>query len=139
MSFANSLRVTATLYDIGTRTALWSQVFDGGNDALGSQEEIPRQIYNSLAGFRGAIQRSEERIAWQRNSSSLNDYDYYLRGASLYFRSDLSDVLKARSIIQEGLNRHPDSVLLRLILAWTHLWVAMNEPNEDPGSDIDKA
>jgi tetratricopeptide (TPR) repeat protein len=135
----DSLRVTATLYDIGTRAALWSQVFDGGNDALGSQQEIPRRIYDSLAGIRGAIHRSEERIAWQRPSSSLNDYDYYLRGASLYFRYGLSDVLKARSILQEGLDRCPDSVLLRLMLAWTHLWVAMNEPNEDPGPDIDKA
>jgi TolB-like protein/DNA-binding winged helix-turn-helix (wHTH) protein len=135
----DSVRVTASLYDVGTRAALWSQVFDDGNDALASQEEIPRQIYDSLAGFRGAIQRSEERIAWQRPSSSLNDYDFYLRAASLYFRSDLSDVLKARSVLQEGLDRYPDSVLLRLTLAWTHLWVAMNEPNDDPGPDIDKA
>ncbi len=97
------------------------------------------ESYDSLAGFRGAVQRSEERIAWQRSSSNLNDYGYYLRGESLYSRSGLSDVLKARTILQQGLDRWPDSILLRLMLARTHLWVAMNEPNQDPGPDIDEA
>ena len=135
----DSLQVTATLYDVGTRAALWSQVFDGGNGASELQEDVPRQIYDSLAGFRGAIQRSEERTAWQKGNSSLNDYDYFLRGASLYFRSRSSDVLKARAILQQGLDRWPSSTLLRLMLGWTHLWVAMNEPGEDPGPNIDKA
>jgi adenylate cyclase len=135
----DSLRITTTLSDIGTRAVIWSQIFDGGDGALGSQEDVPRQIYDSLAGFRGAVQRSEEGIAWRKPSSSLSDYDYYLRGASLYFRSDVSDVLKARSVFQEGLDRFPDSALLRQMLAWTHLWVAMNEMSKDPGPDIDKA
>ena len=135
----DSLQVTASLDDVDTGAAVWSRVFGGGADALEPQEELPRRIYDSLAGFRGAVQRSEERIAWQRASSNLDDYDYYLRGVSLYSRSGLGDVLKARAILQQGLDRWPDSSLLRLMLAWTHLWVAMNEPNQDPARDIDEA
>lgn len=137
--FGDSLRVTATLYDTGTRSAVWAQIFDGNAAAPAPQKDIPQLIYDSLAGFHGAIQRSEERTAWQRPTSSLNDYDYYLRGASLYLRFDLNDVLTARAIFQQGLLHCPDSVLLRVMIAWTHLWVAMNEPGLDPSTEIDNA
>ncbi len=33
----------------------------------------------------------------------------------------------------------PNSALLRLRLAWTHLWMAMNQVNSDPGPDIEQA
>ena len=119
---------------------LWSQVFDtAGRDALAPTGDVPRRIYDSLAGFRGQIHRNEERVAWSRPNNSLDEYDYYLRGLSHYLRSTLPDVLRARAIYQDGLERYPASTLLRIKLAWTYLWMAMNLVNSDPRPDIDQA
>ena len=113
----DSLQVTASLDDVDPRrglvTGLWRR-----RGRAGTAGGTASPHYDSLAGFRGAVQRSEERIAWQRASSNLDDYDYYLRGVSLYSRSGLGDVLKARAILQQGLDRWPDSSLLRLMLAY---------------------
>jgi adenylate cyclase len=137
----NSLRVTVTLYDDSTRTVVWSQVFDSADvDPFGPQEDIARRIYDSLAGIRGQIRRNEERAAWGKPNIRLGEYDYYLRGQSVYLQSTLADVLNARTIYQEGLERYPASALLRVNLAWTYIWAVMNHqvnPNLRP--DIDQA
>jgi adenylate cyclase len=115
-------------------------VFDSvGGDARLPQEDIARRIYDSLAGFRGAIRVSEERVAWAKSKIRINEYDYYLRGQSLYLRSTLDDVLNARAIYQEGLEQHPVSVLLRINLSWTYLWTATNQVKSGPGPDIEQA
>ena len=134
----DSLRVTASLYDAGSHAALWSRVFDGRDDDP-ERDDVPRRIYDSLAGFHGAIEQSEERMAWQRSSADLNAYDYYLRGVSLYSRSAPGEIAEARAVLRQGLERWPESVLLRLMLARTHVWEAMNETSRDPGPDIDEA
>jgi tetratricopeptide (TPR) repeat protein len=136
----DSLRITAMLYDDSVRAVVWSQVFEWrGVNATGPDWDIARQIYDSLAGRRGHIRLSEERIAWAKPDVTLNEYDYYLRGQSLYLRSNFAEVLKARAIYQEGLERYPVSALLRLSLAWTYWWTAMNDVNADPRPDIDQA
>ena len=94
--------------------------------------DIARQIYDSLAGFRGQIRRSEEGIAGAKPEATLREYDYYLRGQSLFLRSNPADVLKARALYQEGLEHYPAFALLRVNLAWTYFWTAMNHVNADP-------
>ncbi len=137
---ADRLRVTATLFDGANRPGVWSHVFDSsGNDSVGLREDVSRFIYDSLAGLRGKIDVNEEQVAWRKSSVELSEYDYFLRGMSLYSRSTLPDILNARAVFQEGLGRYPDSALLRLRLAWTHLWMAMNQVNSDPGPDIEQA
>jgi len=134
----NLLRVTATLYDAADYEVVWSQVFDSKEgDAFDPHEDVARQIYDSLAGFRGAIRRGEERVAWGKSNFKLDEYDYYLRGHSFLLHSTLADVLKARAIYREGLDRYPASTLLRIELARTYLWMAMNQVGRDPRPDIE--
>jgi TolB-like protein/DNA-binding winged helix-turn-helix (wHTH) protein len=136
----NLLRVTATLYDAAPSEIVWSQVFDSTDGyAFGPHEDIARQIYDSLMGFRGAIRRSEERAAWGKSNFKLGEYDYYLRGRSFHLHSTLADVLKARATYREGLDRYPASALLRIELAWTYLWMAMNQVDRNPRPDIEQA
>jgi adenylate cyclase len=136
----DSLRVTVTLYDDSIRTVVWSQVFDPADvDPFGPQEDIARRIYDSLAGIRGQIRRNEERAAWGKPNIRLGEYDYYLRGQSVYLQSTLADVLNARTIYQEGLERYPASALLRINLAWTYIWAVTNQVNPNLRPDIDQA
>jgi TolB-like protein/DNA-binding winged helix-turn-helix (wHTH) protein len=136
----NLLRVTATLYDAADSDVVWSQVFDSTDgDEFGPHQDVARQIYDSLAGFRGAIRRSEERVAWGKSNFKLDEYDYYLRGHSFHLHSTLAGVLEARATYRQGLDRYPASALLRIELAWTYLWTAMNQVDRDPRPDIEQA
>jgi adenylate cyclase len=134
------LRVTAQLYDGETGAAIWGDQIDvAGADPLRLQEEIAGRIYDSVAGFRGSIRHGEERGAWAKSSMALGEYDYYLRGLQVYMRFTLDDALKARAIWREGLDRYPDSALLKIKLAWTHHYAVMNEASADPRADIEQA
>ena len=136
----NGLRVTAQLYDGASGTALWSERIDAaGTDPVAMQENIATRIYDSLAGLRGGMRQGEQRLAWSKDAPRLDEFDYYLRGLSLYLRFSVPDVLKARAIWQEGLERFPGSALLRIKLGFSHIWMVMNQASADPRDDIERA
>src|SRR3546814_4031731 len=54
------------------------------------------------------------------DASKLEEYDYYLRGHSIFFEFTPEALLKAREIFQEGLQKFPDSGLMRVKIGWTH-------------------
>jgi adenylate cyclase len=135
-----NLQVIATVADVVAGETIWSEVFGPiAPDGVEIPEDVPRRIYDAIAGFRGAVRRSEERLSWSRGRADTSEYGYYVRGQSRYLRSTLPDVLWARQIFQEGLERYPQSGLLRLELAWTHVWTAMARVDQHPGPDIDEA
>ncbi len=85
------------------------------------------------------MRQNEQRLAWSKAGPALGEYDYYLRGLSLYLRFSVPDVLRARAVWQEGLERFPASALLRIKLAWSHLYLVMNGASTDPRDDIARA
>jgi tetratricopeptide (TPR) repeat protein len=99
--------------------------------------------------LRGQIHQNEERIAWDTSDDRLGVYGYYLRGQSSYLRFTPEHVLKARGIYRNGLDRYPNSALLRIELARTYLWMAMNQqgewgtpaaqPGSGPNAEIEQA
>ena len=134
------LRVTAQLYDGETGAAIWSDQIDtAGTDPVRVQEDIADRIYHSVAGLDGSIRASEQRAAWQKSPMALDEYDYYLRGLLYHLRSTVKDSLKARAIWREGLDRYPESALLKIKLGFTHLFVVMNSASADPKGDIEQA
>jgi adenylate cyclase len=134
------LRVTAQLYDTATGAAIWSDLLDStGTNPLQLQENIANRIYDSVAGVHGAIRHDEEVGAWAKSPMAVDEYDYYLRGLSFYMRFSAEDSLKARAIWREGLDRYPDSVLLKIKLGFTHVYPVMNGISPDPRGDIEQA
>ena len=134
------LRVTAQLYDGETGAAIWSDQIDtAGFDPVRLQGSIANRIYESVAGINGSIRHGEEWVAWQKSPMALGEYDYYLRGLFYHMRYTPEDLLKARAIWREGLDRYPELALLRIKLGFTHLFVVMNGASGDPRGDIDQA
>ena len=134
------LRFTAQLYDSTTGRAVWADRFDSaGVNPLELQEDVANRISDSLAGLHGRIRTDEERTAWSKAAPTLGEYDYYLRGYSLYGRFTVPDVLKARAVWQEGLDKYPGSALLRVKLAWSHMYVVMNAATDTPRDEIEEA
>ena len=132
---ADKVRFTVQLVDAATGAHLWADRFDEeGEDPVALQEKVGDRIYAALAGLTGAVRIYEQDSAWRKAAADLNEYDYFQRCKQLYFRFTPEDNAAARQIRQEGLSHFPNSALLRIMLAWTHLeptlsrWTKPSDP-----------
>jgi len=82
------------------------------------------KIINAMVGERGEIKRAQFREAWGKDSTNLGEYDYFLRGLDVYVNAETAEEsARGAGIWAEGLERYPDSPLLKVKLAWSH-WTA---------------
>jgi DNA-binding SARP family transcriptional activator/TolB-like protein len=126
-----SLKVVAKLTDVRTSLEVWSDQFDGSNaeyDAI--RERIAERIDETLVGFAGTIAKEEQRQAWARPDQNLGEQDYVRRGEQFAFRFTPESHATARQIWHEGLARFPDSVRLRLSLAFLYRYSAEAGPGD---------
>ena len=103
------LRYTAQLFDGASGHELWSARYDDeGVDPKAPGPDIATRIYDALAGLEGRLYAEEERRSWSKDEASLDGYDYYLRGASLFLRFTPEDDEKALTVFAEGLKKYPN-------------------------------
>ena len=78
--------MTVQLTNARTGEHVWAQRFDEESaDIIAAQETIANKIYKSVAGLEGWIRKEEERSAWRKVPTKLDEYDYYLRGHAISF------------------------------------------------------
>jgi adenylate cyclase len=112
-----TLRIVAQLIDARSGEYVWAQHYDKeGVDPLAMQDEVATKIVGTLAGDEGLIKRRQFDEAWGKDSSSLDEYSYYLRGHELLYRLNKEDTEKATQIWAEGLEKFPTSSLLKVKL-----------------------
>ena len=135
------LRYTAQLFDGASGHELWSARYDDeGVDPKAPGPDIATRIYDALAGLEGRLYAEEERRSWSKDEASLDAYDYYLRGASLFLRFTPADNEKARTVFAEGLKKYPNEALLQVKLAWCFLHEDVEyQVSKDPRGDIERA
>jgi class 3 adenylate cyclase/TolB-like protein len=127
------VRVTAQLIDAVSGDHVWAERYEEeGDDIATIQDEVANRIYSSLAGLRGEIMKNEQAQAWSKSGPSLEEYDYYLRGHQLFFRGPKEENAEARLIWQEGLEKFPDSALLRTMIAFTYARELNNDFSNEP-------
>ena len=132
--------MTVQLTNTRTGEHVWAQRFDEDSaDIIAVQETIADKIYKSVAGLEGGIRKEEERSAWRKVSTTLDEYDYYLRGHSFFFRGTCDDTMRARYIWEDGLRQFPNSALLRIKIAFTYTNAVENYCSGDPSGDIERA
>jgi TolB-like protein/class 3 adenylate cyclase len=136
----DNVRVTAQLIDAVTGEHVWADRYDEhGGDVAALQDDVASRLYATLAGLRGEVMKTEATEAWSRSVPSLEEYDYYLRGNEFFFHFNREDNAKARLIWQEGLAKFPDSLLLRMKVAWTYVLDVMADRTDDPWGDTELA
>jgi adenylate cyclase len=115
------MRIVAQLVDAKTGEHVWAERFDrSGVDPWALQDEVTERIVTALAGDIGTLKRAQYSDAWGKDSTSLGEYDYYLRAHDL-LRQLLPDTNEqALQIATEGLSRFPNSALLRLELGYAY-------------------
>ena len=134
------VRVTVQLTNTRTGEHVWAQRFDeDSDDIIAVQETIANKIYKSVAGLEGWIRKEEERSAWRKVPAKLDEYDYYLRGHTYFFRGTCDDTMLARRVWQDGLRQFPNSALLRIKIAFSYTNGVENYCSSDPSGDIERA
>ena len=112
-----TLRIVAQLIDARSGEHVWAEHYDKeGADPLALQDEVAARIVGTLAGEQGLIKRRQFDEAWGKDSSSLDEYSYYLRGHELFYHLNKADTEKAIQIWMEGLEKFPTSSLLKVKL-----------------------
>jgi TolB-like protein/class 3 adenylate cyclase len=137
---SNKMRIVAQLIDASTGDHVWADRYDReGNDALVLQDDVTERIVASLAGEVGVIKKHEYERAWGKDSASVEEYDYYLRGHQLLMQFTKDSTLQAIAVWQEGLKRFPDSSLLRVKLGWGYYQLTYGSWSTDVAGDLQRA
>jgi TolB-like protein/class 3 adenylate cyclase len=136
----DTVRITAQLIDATTDAHIWADRFDEeGTDIFALQDRITEKIAATLGGGTGRIRRAEYERVWEMDAAKLEEYDYYLRGHSIFFGFTPEAMLKARQIWQEGLRKFPESGLLRVKIGWTHFQFFIFGWSTEPDKDLEQA
>ena len=97
------LRVNVTLVDAASNAVLWSENYDSKpSDLFELQDSIVRKIVDTL---QVQLTEAERQRAARRYTISIEAYDDFLRGQSLYARHTREDNLQAREYYQRALLR----------------------------------
>jgi TolB-like protein len=137
---STQLRIVAQLIDAASGDHVWGERYDReGADALALQDEIAERVIGSLAGDAGLVRKREYEQVWGKDRASLEEYDYYLRGHQLFDRMTREDTHQAIAVWQEGLNRYPDSSLLRIKVGWGHYQLVYGGWSTDATGDLQRA
>lgn len=132
--------ISSQLVDGRDGQNVWTaRMEQSGSDLVAMQEAIARKTYATLAGIRGEVAGLEQDSSWSKSSPSLDEYDYHLRGASEFLKWTDASKYNARKIWTEGLEKFPDSALLRIELAAYHNNRAVEGLTNDPWQDIQLA
>jgi tetratricopeptide (TPR) repeat protein len=136
----DTVRITAQLIDGTADAHVWAERFDeSGTDIFALQDRVAEKIDGTLSGGEGRIIRTEYQRAWGMDAAKLEEYDYYLRGHSMFYGYTPEAMLKARAIWQEGLEKFPDSGLLRIKIGWTYFQFFQGRWSTEPEGELERA
>jgi TolB-like protein len=136
----DKIRIVSQLIDTKNGEHLWAERFDRtGTNPWALQDEVTGMIVSAITGETGALKQAEYRQAWARGTTTLEEYDYYLRGHEQYVKYTKEGVERSGEIWREGLAKFPSSPLLKVKLGWHHMMRVMIFCGDDPPSDVRKA
>jgi tetratricopeptide (TPR) repeat protein len=103
-------------------------------------DEITNKIVTSLTGEKGQLRRKEYEQAWGKDRGSLEEYDCYLRGHDIFMNAENREEYNRAGVIwHEGLEKFPDSALLRIKLGFFYYMRPYSLWSDDPAEDYRRA
>ena len=134
------LRIVAQLIETKNGEHVWAERFDrSGTDPWALQDEITGMIVSAMTGEKGALKQAQYRHAWGKDATTLEEYDYYLRGHDQFMKYTREGIERSGEIWREGLAKVPSSPLLKVKLGWHYMARAVNFVSDDPPADVRKA
>lgn len=136
----DQLRVVAELIDAKTGKNVWASSLDKtGAEPLAIQDYMTGQIIGAMTGEWGAIRKADYSDAWGKDSTSLAEYDYYLRAESQLNLYTQEGMERSAELSREGLKAFPDSPLLSVELAWSRFLNVSLFFSSEPAADLEEA
>jgi TolB-like protein/class 3 adenylate cyclase len=133
----NKMRIVVQLIDASDGSHVWAERYDHeSSDALALQDDVIERIVAALVGTGGLIDKRQFEEAWGKDTGSLGEYDYSLRGQDALNRHEIE---RAIEVFSGGLQRYPDSSLLRVRLGYGYFQRAVEGLSEDRAVDFEKA
>ena len=116
---ATRVRITAQLIEVSTGSHIWADRYDRDlEDIFSVQDEVVRTITATLVGRVGLAHRDR---AQNKLPSSMDAYDWFVRGRELYITSTPGDNIKACTMFEEAVALDPNFAAAYALLAQTHL------------------
>ena len=113
---ASRLRVTAQLIDAMTGAHLWAERFDGAReDVFDLQDQLTVKVVAAIAPN---VERAEIARAKRKPSSSLDAYEYYLRGVSCWNPATKNSVGQAQAMFRRAIELDPEFAAAYGAAAW---------------------
>ena len=101
----NRIRITAQLIDTESDSHLWSEIYDRElEDIFAVQDEIAHSIVEAL---KVTLAPGEERALESIRATSVEAYDYYLRGRAYFLRTTGDDTRKANEMFARAIEIDP--------------------------------
>ena len=83
----DKLRIVSQLIDTKNGEHVWAERFDRtGTNPWELQDEVTGMIVSAMTGETGALKQAQYRQTWGKDATTLEEYDYYLRGHDQYMR-----------------------------------------------------
>ena len=137
---ADKLRIVSQLIETKNGEHVWAERFDrSGVDPWAIQDEVTGMIVSAMTGEKGVLKQAQYRQAWVKGATTLEEYDYYLRGHEQLMKYTKEGIERSGEIWREGLAKFPSSPLLKVKLGWHHITRAANFISDDPPDDVRKA
>ena len=137
---SNRLRVNAQLIDATTGNHVWAERYDHDvTEQFGVQDEIVRQIVTALAVKVSAAER--QRVD-RKEVTSLDAYDYYLRGKDVVANPDKITVegnAEARLLFEKAIELQPKFSSAYADLSYLYVREFQNGWSEDRNGSLKKA
>lgn len=112
------LRITAQLVDTQNGFQLWAERYDRElKDLFALQDEVTGKIVSALAG---TLTERERQLLAARYTTSVEAYDYFLRGRALYIQSTREANREARAMLKYAIDLDPRFARAHASLALTH-------------------
>jgi adenylate cyclase len=136
----DKIRIVSQLIETKTGEHVWAERFDrSGPDPWALQDEVTGMIVSAMTGETGALKQAQHRQAWAKGATTLEEYDYYLRGHDQLMKYTKEGVERSGEIWKEGLEKFPSSPLLKVKLGWHHMMRVMIFASNDPLADVREA
>ena len=136
----DKFRIVAQLIDTKNGEHVWAERFDrSGMDPWALQDEITGMIVSAMTGEKGALKQAQYRQTWRRGATTLEEYDYYLRGHEQFMKYTEQGIELCGEIWREGLTKFPSSSLLKAKLGFHYLIRTVNFVSDDAAADVRKA
>ena len=102
----NKVRITARLIDATTGYPLWSESYDRNlEDIFAVQDEVAYEIISAL---KVKLSETEQQAVVQRDTNSLEAYDYALKGQRLLLSFKKEDHQEAKVMFEKALAADPE-------------------------------